>query len=51
MSLTRSTLLADSVRPECLCVKDCDEQCHLNGGWHSHPDEVCPIHPDPVAVV
>lgn len=46
MSLMRSTLLADSVRPECLCVKDCERHCSLSGRWHNHSDEVCPVHPD-----
>lgn len=48
MSLMRSTLLTDSVRPECLCVQDCEPGCRLSGRWHNHADEVCPVHPDTV---
>lgn len=46
MSLMRSTQLADSVRPECLCVRDCVPGCSHHGRWHNHTDEVCPLHPD-----
>lgn len=46
MSLNRSTLQADSVRPECLCVQHCGTGCAGHGRWHNHPDEVCPVHPD-----
>lgn len=46
MALTRSTLQADSVREECLCVRECASTCAGHGTWHNHPDEVCPIHPD-----
>lgn len=45
-NLHRSTLQADSIRPECLCRKDCEPGCAANGRWHNHPDEVCPVHPD-----
>lgn len=51
MSLNRSTLQADSVRHECLCVNDCGTQCSHRGRWHNHADEVCPVHPDTVVDV
>lgn len=48
MSLMRSTLQADSARPECLCAQNCGNDCSHNGRWHNHSDEVCPVHPDTV---
>jgi hypothetical protein len=50
-NLNRSTLAADSVREECLCVKDCATQCSHDGRWHNHSDEVCPVHPDTIVEV
>ena len=45
-NLDRSTRLADTAREECLCVQSCSPRCSHNGRWHTHVDEVCPIHPD-----
>ena len=45
MSLARSTRQADSVRPECLCVRECATGCSGDGRWHNHIDEVCSLHP------
>lgn len=50
MSLNRSTLQADSVREECLCVRQCEfkASCDKYGRWHNHVEDVCPVHPDTV---
>ena len=49
LSLNRRTLIANSVKPECLCVHSCAHpRCQLAGQWHNHSDEVCPVHPDTV---
>lgn len=50
MSLNRSTLQADSVIEDCLCVRQCSSKakCSHHGRWHNHASEVCPVHPDTV---
>ena len=47
-NLNRSTRQADSIRADCLCVRECEQRCPRHGHWHNHVDEVCPVHPDTV---
>ena len=28
------------------CADDPAERCSLSGGWHVHPGDPCPVHPD-----
>ncbi|MET1059860.1 MAG: hypothetical protein ABWX84_09695 [Nocardioides sp.] len=46
-NLAKGTALADSVRDECSCVRNCDDaDCPGRGGWHTHADDACAVHPE-----